>query len=81
MPGGWHEPKAKIYLFWACLALAVPHPGGGEVSAGTGARRRARRANAEAHWRAYHLRQRADLQDALEESRTCFYAVNLREAG
>ncbi len=48
------------------------------MSAGTGARRRARRANAEAHWRAYHLRQRAIYRMLLEESRTCFYAVNLR---
>ena len=48
------------------------------MSAGTGARRRARRANAEAQWRAYHKRQDAIYRTLLEEPGACDYAINLR---
>jgi hypothetical protein len=48
------------------------------MSAGTGARRRTRRANAEAQWRAYHKRQKAIYRTLLEEPGACDYAANLR---
>ena len=40
------------------------------MSAGTGIRRRTRRHNAEAQWRAYHKRQRAIYRTLLEEPET-----------
>ncbi|MFA5409136.1 MAG: hypothetical protein WC343_10250, partial [Bacilli bacterium] len=56
----------------------IPDPGGGPMSAGTGVRRRARRHNAEAQWRAYHKRQKAIYRTLLEEPGACDYAINLR---
>ena len=48
------------------------------MSAGTGVRRRTRRHNAEAQWRAYHKRQKAIYRTLLEEPGACDYAINLR---
>ena len=48
------------------------------MSAGTGVRRRTRRHNAEAQWRAYHKRQKAIYRTLLEEPGACYYAANLR---
>jgi hypothetical protein len=48
------------------------------MSAGTGIRRRARRHNAEAQWRAYHKHQNAIYRTLLEEPGACYYAANLR---
>ena len=48
------------------------------MSAGTGVRRRTRRANAEAKWRAYHSRQRRIYAALLEEPGACYYTPNLR---
>ena len=48
------------------------------MSAGTGIRRRTRRHNAEAQWRAYHKRQKAIYRTLLEEPGACDYAANLR---
>jgi hypothetical protein len=47
------------------------------MSAGTGARRRARRHSAEAQWRAYHKHQRAIYRALLEEPGACDYVINL----
>jgi len=48
------------------------------MSAGTGVRRRTRRADAEAKWRAYHSRQRQIYAALLEEPGACYYTPNLR---
>ena len=48
------------------------------MSAGTGVRRRTRRATAEAQWRAVHHRQKAIYRTLLEEPGACDYAANLR---
>lgn len=48
------------------------------MSAGTGVRRRTRRHNAEAQWRAYHKRQKAIYVALLEEPGARDYAANLR---
>jgi hypothetical protein len=48
------------------------------MSADTGVRRRTRRHNAEAQWRAYHKRQNAIYRALLEEPGACYYAANLR---
>ena len=56
----------------------IPDSGGGPMSAGTGVRRRTRRHNAEAQWRAYHKRQKAIYRTLLEEPGACDYAANLR---
>jgi len=48
------------------------------MSAGTGVRRRTRRHNAEAQWRAYHSRQREIYAALLEEPGACYYTPNLR---
>ena len=48
------------------------------MSAGTGVRRRTRRANAEAKWRAVHHRQKAIYRTLLEEPGARDYVINLR---
>jgi hypothetical protein len=48
------------------------------MSAGTGIRRRNRRADAEANWRAIHHRQKEIYRALLEEPGACDYAANLR---
>ena len=48
------------------------------MSAGTGVRRRTRRHDAEAQWRAYHKRQNAIYRTLLEEPGARDYAINLR---
>ncbi len=47
------------------------------MSAGAGIRRRARRHNAEAKWRAYHSRQREIYAALLEEPGACYWNVNI----
>jgi hypothetical protein len=59
-------------------ASCILSAGGGAMSAGTGVRRRTRRHNAEAQWRAYHKRQKAIYRTLLEEPGACDYAANLR---
>ena len=48
------------------------------MSAGTGVRRRTRRANAEAKWRAVHHGQKAIYRTLLEEPGARDYVINLR---
>ena len=56
----------------------LPSMGGSEMSTGRGIRRRNRRADAEAKWRAYHSRQREIYAALLEEPGACYYTPNLR---
>ena len=69
----WHLPILDMPL-----RGHIPDPGGSPMSAGTGTRRRARRHNAEAQWRAVHHRQKAIYRTLLEEPGACYYAANLR---
>jgi len=75
----WHERRIEALPVLDMPLLGhIPHPGGSPMSAGTGVRRRTRRATAEAQWRAVHHRQKAIYRTLLEEPGACYYAANLR---
>ncbi|MFA5409315.1 MAG: hypothetical protein WC343_11145 [Bacilli bacterium] len=75
----WHERRIEALPVLDLPVLGNILPSGGSpMSAGTGIRRRTRRHNAEALWRAYHKRQKAIYRTLLEEPGACYYAANLR---
>jgi len=75
----WRERRIEaLHVLDLPVPGHIPDPGGGHMSAGAGVRRRTRRHNAEAQWRAYHKRQNAIYRTLLEEPGACYYAANLR---